>query len=166
MDELARVWKIQEPVHHLDIMFFLYEAAVTFIKEQELFSIVEPLVPERLKDHYCFKDRFMKPDKYLYDENSVGDNAQYLRGKYHGLVRTHTKLRFIDPRWVEKMLSEENIHRVYCLIKEDPKVAEKLTCKRNYCAIVTNGSSVLDLADIGGLAALPIVEGKAFLMSD
>ena len=37
------------------------------------------------------------------------------------------------------------------------------TCKNNYGAIVTNGTSILGLGDIGALAGLPVMEGKSVL---
>src|SRR5690606_33168892 len=44
-----------------------------------------------------------------------------------------------------------------------PEDARRLTIKRNTVAVVTNGSAVLGLGDIGPLAALPVMEGKAAL---
>jgi malate dehydrogenase (oxaloacetate-decarboxylating)(NADP+) len=51
-----------------------------------------------------------------------------------------------------------------CLaIKEDPAAAEKYTSKANLVAVVTNGTAVLGLGNIGPLAAKPVMEGKAVL---
>jgi malate dehydrogenase (oxaloacetate-decarboxylating) len=51
-----------------------------------------------------------------------------------------------------------------CLaIAADPAVAWEYTQKGNTVAIVTDGSAVLGLGDIGPLAALPVMEGKAML---
>jgi malate dehydrogenase (oxaloacetate-decarboxylating)(NADP+) len=53
---------------------------------------------------------------------------------------------------------------VPCLeIKRDPEAAYKYTSKGNLVAVVTNGSAVLGLGDIGGLAGKPVMEGKAVL---
>jgi malate dehydrogenase (oxaloacetate-decarboxylating) len=52
-----------------------------------------------------------------------------------------------------------------CLkIKKDPRLARRFTSIRHMVAIVTDGSAVLGLGDIGPLAAMPVMEGKASLM--
>jgi malate dehydrogenase (oxaloacetate-decarboxylating) len=48
-------------------------------------------------------------------------------------------------------------------IAHDSKLANKYTIKNNTVAIVTDGSAVLGLGNIGPLAALPVMEGKAIL---
>ncbi len=48
-------------------------------------------------------------------------------------------------------------------IAERPEDARSLTIKRNTVAVVTDGSAVLGLGDIGPLAAMPVMEGKAAL---
>lgn len=51
-----------------------------------------------------------------------------------------------------------------CLaIKDDPRKARSLTIKCNSVAVVTDGSAVLGLGNIGPLAAIPVMEGKALL---
>ena len=48
-------------------------------------------------------------------------------------------------------------------IAADPSLAGRLTVKGNSVAVVTDGSAVLGLGNIGPLAALPVMEGKALL---
>lgn len=48
-------------------------------------------------------------------------------------------------------------------IAKDPDLAYKYTFKGNMCAVVSDGSAVLGLGNIGGLAGLPVMEGKALL---
>src|SRR3954471_23499255 len=48
-------------------------------------------------------------------------------------------------------------------IKEDPKQARELTVRGNLVAVVTNGTAVLGLGNIGPLASKPVMEGKAVL---
>jgi len=51
-----------------------------------------------------------------------------------------------------------------CLeIKADPSTASRYTGRGNMVGVVTNGSAVLGLGNIGGLAAKPVMEGKAVL---
>jgi malate dehydrogenase (oxaloacetate-decarboxylating) len=55
------------------------------------------------------------------------------------------------------------VARVCTAIAENPADARRLTIKRNTVAVVTDGSAVLGLGNIGPLAALPVMEGKAAL---
>ncbi|MCL6598760.1 MAG: NAD-dependent malic enzyme, partial [Alicyclobacillus macrosporangiidus] len=55
------------------------------------------------------------------------------------------------------------VARVCQAIHEDPSKAFQLTIKRNTVAVVTDGTAVLGLGDIGPEAALPVMEGKAML---
>jgi len=55
------------------------------------------------------------------------------------------------------------VARICLAIAEDPSDARRLTIKRNTVAVVTDGSAVLGLGNIGALAALPVMEGKAAL---
>lgn len=55
------------------------------------------------------------------------------------------------------------VARVSQAIAERPDDARRLTIKRNTIAVVTDGTAVLGLGDIGPLAALPVMEGKAVL---
>ena len=55
------------------------------------------------------------------------------------------------------------VARVCLAIAENPADARRLTIKRNTVAVVTDGSAVLGLGNIGPLAALPVMEGKAAL---
>lgn len=48
-------------------------------------------------------------------------------------------------------------------IAADPSLAARYTAKRHTVAVVTDGTAVLGLGDIGPLAALPVMEGKAVL---
>ncbi len=55
------------------------------------------------------------------------------------------------------------VARVCMAIHEDESKAYQLTIKRNTIAIVTDGSAVLGLGDIGPSAAMPVMEGKSLL---
>ena len=54
-----------------------------------------------------------------------------------------------------------------CLeIKEDKSAAYKYTLKNNLVAVISDGSAVLGLGNIGGLAGLPVMEGKCILFKE
>ena len=61
------------------------------------------------------------------------------------------------------MIYTPGVARVCMAIAENPADARRLTIKRNTVAVVTDGSAVLGLGNIGPLAALPVMEGKAAL---
>ena len=58
------------------------------------------------------------------------------------------------------------VARVCRAIHEDPELAFRYTLKRNYVAVVSDGSAVLGLGDIGPRAAMPVMEGKAMLLKE
>jgi malate dehydrogenase (oxaloacetate-decarboxylating) len=55
------------------------------------------------------------------------------------------------------------VARICMAIHEDPRRARQLTIKRNTVAVVTDGSAVLGLGNLGPEAAMPVMEGKAAL---
>ncbi len=55
------------------------------------------------------------------------------------------------------------VARVSMAIAKDPSAVRNLTIKRNTVAVVTDGSAVLGLGNIGPEAAMPVMEGKALL---
>ena len=58
------------------------------------------------------------------------------------------------------------VARVCSAIADDPRLVHELTWKSKVVAVVTDGSAVLGLGDIGPAAALPVMEGKAVLFKE
>ena len=77
----------------------------------------------------------------------------------------------LEIRATKPMANGRDLARAYspgvaeaCLeIKADPKAASRYTARGNLVAVVTNGSAVLGLGNIGPLASKPVMEGKAVL---
>ena len=61
------------------------------------------------------------------------------------------------------MVYTPGVAKVCMAIHESPKKAFELTIRKNMVAVVSDGSAVLGLGDIGPLAAMPVMEGKAML---
>ncbi|MBE9201417.1 MULTISPECIES: malic enzyme-like NAD(P)-binding protein [unclassified Nodularia (in: cyanobacteria)] len=58
------------------------------------------------------------------------------------------------------------VGRICTAIAQDPEEVYNLTIKKNTVAIVTDGSAVLGLGNLGASAALPVMEGKAMLFKE
>src|SRR5579872_3690756 len=82
----------------------------------------------------------------------------HLGGKIE--MRSKVPLRNRDDL---SMAYTPGVGRVSMAIAENPDDARRLTIKRNSVAVVTDGSAVLGLGNIGPYAALPVMEGKAAL---
>jgi malate dehydrogenase (oxaloacetate-decarboxylating) len=85
----------------------------------------------------------------------------HLGGKIHMNANAPVKTR--DDL---SMAYTPGVARVCQAIAEDPEKAWNLTVKRNTVAVVTDGSAVLGLGDIGPEAAMPVMEGKALLFKE
>ena len=79
-----------------------------------------------------------------------------------GKIEVRSKLQ-IRTRDDLSMVYTPGVARVCRAIHEDPERAFNLTIKRNTVAIVSDGTAVLGLGDIGARAAMPVMEGKAAL---
>lgn len=64
------------------------------------------------------------------------------------------------------MVYTPGVGRICSAIAQDPEQAYDLTIKHNTVAIVTDGSAVLGLGNLGPAAALPVMEGKAMLFKE
>ncbi len=91
---------------------------------------------------------------------------------YKESVKLHDQLQGkIDITNKMDVNSKEDLSLLYspgvaepCLeIQRNPERAYDLTIKNNTIAVITNGTAVLGLGDIGALASLPVMEGKAML---
>src|ERR687891_1671100 len=85
----------------------------------------------------------------------------HLGGKIE--VRSKTPVRTRDDL---SMAYTPGVARVCRAIAEDPERAFNLTIKRNTVAVVSDGTAVLGLGDIGPRAAMPVMEGKAMLFKE
>ena len=82
----------------------------------------------------------------------------HLGGKIE--VRSKVPLRTRDDL---SMAYTPGVARICLAIAQHPEDVRRLTVKRNSVAVVTDGSAVLGLGDLGPSAALPVMEGKAAL---
>jgi malate dehydrogenase (oxaloacetate-decarboxylating) len=93
------------------------------------------------------------------------ERALSLHEKIRGKIGIDRKLS-IETRDDLALAYTPGVARPCEVIAEDPARAWDLTLKGNSVGIVTDGSAVLGLGNIGGLAALPVMEGKALLFKE
>ncbi|MBI4202036.1 MAG: NAD-dependent malic enzyme [Chloroflexi bacterium] len=94
---------------------------------------------------------------------SVSDPTflMHLGGKIE--MRSKTPIRSRNDL---SMAYTPGVARVCMAIHDDPSTLWTLTTKSNTVAVVTDGSSVLGLGDIGPAAGMPVMEGKAMLFRE
>ncbi len=126
-----------------------------------------------------FKIREM--DVYVKDEetfDSIADSIRRMEGvdlidvkdvvkEYH----INGKIQVCSNVEVETMddlsiIYTPGVAQVCNLIKENPDYAFKFTSINNNVAIATNGTAILGLGDIGPVAGMPVMEGKAVLFRE
>ncbi|VGO22096.1 NAD-dependent malic enzyme [Pontiella sulfatireligans] len=94
-------------------------------------------------------------------------SAEDLTFKYHigGKLETGCKLSFAKPE-VLAIAYTPGVARVCTAIHKNKALANNLTIKRNTVAVVSDGTAVLGLGDIGPEAAMPVMEGKCQLFKE
>jgi malate dehydrogenase (oxaloacetate-decarboxylating) len=85
-----------------------------------------------------------------------------LHEKFHGKIEVHSKVPLTTRRDLS-LAYTPGVGAVCMAIDRDKNLAYRYTLKANTIAIVTDGSRVLSLGNIGGYAAIPVMEGKALL---
>jgi malate dehydrogenase (oxaloacetate-decarboxylating) len=95
----------------------------------------------------------------------VGKSDRVFNRHRGGKIRTVASLP-INTRQVLRDVYTPGVARVCLAIQKDPKAAYEFTALGSTVAIVTNGTAVLGLGNIGALAGLPVMEGKAALFAD
>ena len=95
--------------------------------------------------------------------HSVSDDTflMHLGGKLE--IRSKVALK---TRSDLSMVYTPGVARVCTAIKESPRASFSLTIRKNCVAVVSDGSAVLGLGNIGARAAMPVMEGKAILFRE
>lgn len=86
---------------------------------------------------------------------------EHLRGK----IGTISKMPIVDHDDLS-LAYTPGVARPCSVIAENQEKARDLTLKRNSVAVVSDGSAVLGLGNIGPYASIPVMEGKALLFKD
>jgi len=94
-------------------------------------------------------------------QNDFQNKALALRKTCLGVIETENTTKNISIEDIKNIFSKEKLDEVSMKIKNNPELALQCTSKKDTIAIVSDGSAVLGLGNIGSEAAMPVMEGKA-----
>ena len=136
--------------------------AVDIVRMRQDMTIRDITVNARDSDH---GQKIVKAVEDMPDATvvNVSDRTflMHLGGKIE--IKSRMQIRTRDDL---SMAYTPGVARVCRAIAKDPERAFNLTIKRNTVAVVTDGTAVLGLGDIGPRAAMPVMEGKAMLFKE
>ena len=104
---------------------------------------------------------FETPD--LQTKNTLDEKSLELHRRIHGVIETNSKIKIKSSTDYEKFYSPEQVDIITKEIELDYTKAYDLTPKGNLVAIISDGSAVLGLGNIGAEGGIPVMEGKAVL---
>ncbi len=93
------------------------------------------------------------------------EKALLLHEEWNGKINTEAKCH-VASREDLALAYTPGVAEPCKVIAKDPEAAYKYTIKSNTVAVVSDGSAVLGLGNIGPLAAMPVMEGKAVLFKE
>jgi malate dehydrogenase (oxaloacetate-decarboxylating)(NADP+) len=102
-------------------------------------------------------------DQHSSKENLLRDAAmEYHRSPTRGKISV-TPTKALSNQWDLSLAYSPGVAYVCEAIARDPGLAAEYTSRGNLVAVITNGTAVLGLGNIGPLASKPVMEGKACL---
>ena len=96
---------------------------------------------------------------------TINEKALELHEKWNGKLDTVSKVQ-VKTREDLALAYTPGVAEPCKVIAKDPEAAYRYTIKSNTVAVVSDGSAVLGLGNIGPLAAMPVMEGKAVLFKE
>ena len=93
------------------------------------------------------------------------EKALKMHEEWHGKIETCAKSH-VNSREDLAIAYTPGVAEPCKVIAKDPEAAYTYTMKSNTVAVVSDGSAVLGLGNIGALAAMPVMEGKAVLFKE
>lgn len=96
---------------------------------------------------------------------TTNEKALALHEEWKGKISTESKTP-IKSREALALAYTPGVAEPCKVIAKDPEAAYTYTLKQNTVAVVSDGSAVLGLGNIGALAAMPVMEGKAVLFKE
>ena len=96
---------------------------------------------------------------------TTAEKAMQMHEQWNGKIETIAKSK-VKTREDLAIAYTPGVAEPCKVIAEDPELAYKYTMKANTIAVVSDGSAVLGLGNIGAKAAMPVMEGKAVLFKE
>lgn len=88
-----------------------------------------------------------------------------LHKTHHGKLETRSKVK-LDSREILSLAYSPGVGAVSKAIAEDIRLAKTHTLKHNTIAVISDGSAILGLGNLGAHAAIPVMEGKAAIFKE
>jgi malate dehydrogenase (oxaloacetate-decarboxylating) len=98
----------------------------------------------------------------LNDMNDIYERSVNMHREHGGKIELSLKID-LDDKEALSLAYSPGVAGVSRAIAQDKRQAKELTIKKNTIAIVSDGSAILGLGDLGPEAAIPVMEGKAAL---
>lgn len=98
-------------------------------------------------------------------QHDYNQEALELHKKYKGKIEIVSKVK-LETRDDLSRAYTPGVAEVVREIARDPLLAREYTLKRNTVAIVSDGSAILGLGNLGALASIPVMEGKAAIFKE
>lgn len=96
-------------------------------------------------------------------QHDYNKEALEIHGYNHGKIGTELKVPLATREDLARAYTP-GVAEVCREIARDPVLAREYTLKRNTVAIISDGSAILGLGNLGALAAIPVMEGKASIL--
>jgi malate dehydrogenase (oxaloacetate-decarboxylating) len=88
-----------------------------------------------------------------------------LHKEHHGKLETRSKVK-LDSREILSLAYSPGVGAVSKAIAENQSLAKTHTLKHNTIAVISDGSAILGLGNLGAHAAIPVMEGKAAIFKE
>jgi malate dehydrogenase (oxaloacetate-decarboxylating) len=129
----------------------------------EASRIIAPELVAESTLRYVYEGRRRPPAVAAGETGGRDSESIELRRRHGGVLEVQSKIPIRDHHILNLIYVPPAALEPAAVIRDDPSQVTELTSKGNLVAIVTDGSAVLGLGDIGPQAALPVMEGKAVL---
>src|SRR5947209_3991323 len=122
--------------------------------------------PEQIRERtlrYVYEGKFPIPPDRSGPSATVAQQSLDLHARYGGILEVKPKIPVKDLTVLSSFYVSPGPAQPAEEISKEPSKVYDYTAKGNLVAVVTDGSAVLGLGDLGPRAALPVMEGKAVL---
>jgi malate dehydrogenase (oxaloacetate-decarboxylating) len=123
---------------------------------------VDPRQIARETERFVYEGQFTIPPKSERPMDLQEESLE-LHRRYRGVVGVKAKIPVKDHHILRLLYLPPAAAKAPAIISRNPLKVFELTSKSNLVAVVTDGSAVLGLGNIGARAALPVMEGKCAL---